>query len=282
MVPGRTCRRGRAVLIVGEHYDVFACRFASLPARQAERVFYQFDVYGDKSALYDLSLYFWLVRDEERTVLVDCGWNQDRAVERGYPVGADPMELLRRFGVEPTDVDHVVISHMHFDHAGNLEVFPNATFTIARSEYEFWTGPYSDRTVVARFIDKGDINAVRRLNVDGRLNVVDDTKFVAPGIEVICVGGHTPGQLITVVESRSGRIVLAADAVHLHEEMELDRPYVDFYDIGEVYAAYDVLRQFASEEGTTIVAGHDPREMTRFRAVDPDWIDLTAPIADGS
>jgi glyoxylase-like metal-dependent hydrolase (beta-lactamase superfamily II) len=134
--------------------------------------------------------------------------------------------------------------------------------------------------VVGRFVDDRDIEAVRRLNLDGRLDMVDRTALVAPGIEVICVGGHTPGQLITVVESRGGRIVLAADAIHLHEEMELDRPYLDFYDIGEVYAAYDVLREFATDEGATIVAGHDPREMTRYRAVVPDWIDLTDPLSE--
>jgi glyoxylase-like metal-dependent hydrolase (beta-lactamase superfamily II) len=268
------------VPIVGEDYEVFACRFASVPARRAEQVFYQFDVYGDRPAIYELSMFFWMIRGEDRTVLVDCGWNQERAVERGYPVGPDPMELLSGFGVQPADVDHVVISHMHFDHVGNLEMFSKATFTIARSEYEFWTGPYANRAVVGRFVDDRDIDAVRRLDLDGRLNVVDGTGLVAPGIEVTCVGGHTPGQLITLVASRSGRIVLAADAIHLHEEMELDRPYLDFHNLGEVYAAYEVLRELAADGGTTIVAGHDPREMQRFRVVEPDWIDLTAPVSE--
>ena len=92
-----------------------------------------------------MDYYFWLVRNRDRAVLVDCGVDRARGVRTNRHQENDPLELLARLDVAPGDVDHVVISHMHFDHVGNLTLFPSATFSIAREEYEFWTGPLGRR-----------------------------------------------------------------------------------------------------------------------------------------
>ncbi|WP_083452937.1 MBL fold metallo-hydrolase [Mycolicibacterium goodii] len=66
------------------------------------------------------------------------------AAARNRRVDTDPVVLHARLGVAPDDVDHVVLSHLHFGHIGNVGLFPNARFAIARPEFDFWTGCFAD------------------------------------------------------------------------------------------------------------------------------------------
>lgn len=99
---------------------------------------------------------------------------------------------------------------------------------------------------------------------EGRATLVDGATQIAPGIEVIPVGGHTPGQVVVQVATESGQAVLASDAVHFYEEVELDRPFTYLTDLTGTYRAYDLLREMTQAPGSALVAGHDADVMTRF------------------
>src|SRR4249920_1636273 len=113
-------------------HDVYALRYASRPGRKA-REFYGFEKYGEPDVPYPMDYFFWLARNPHRTVLVDCGYNRPRGERRGmfaaHRPQLDPIDVLGLVGVAPEDVDHVVLSHMHLDHVGNVDRFPNATFS---------------------------------------------------------------------------------------------------------------------------------------------------------
>jgi glyoxylase-like metal-dependent hydrolase (beta-lactamase superfamily II) len=210
---------------------------------------------------------------------VDCGFDDKRTAARGYLQEHRPLDLLARFDVGPEDVDHVVLSHMHFDHIGNAELFPNATFSVARAEFDFWTGPFADRPMLSESTDAYEVKVVADLLRDGRVRLIEDAgETLFDGIDLQPVRGHTPGQLISTIRTSSGRVVLASDAIHLYDEMTLDRPYWVFSDLEGMYRGYDLLRTLAAEPGTSIVAGHDPAVMTMFERVDADCVDLTKPI----
>jgi glyoxylase-like metal-dependent hydrolase (beta-lactamase superfamily II) len=81
------------------------------------------------------------------------------------------------------------------------------------------------------------------------------------------------------VATDSGRVVLASDAIHFYEEMDLDRPFWLFCDLEGMYRGYDLLRRLRSEPGTVVVAGHDSAVMTMFEQVDAECVDLTRPIS---
>src|SRR2546430_2267114 len=117
-------------------YEVYALRYASLPERRASESFYRFDLYGEPDRPAPMDFFFWLVRNNDRTLLVDCGYTREVALARGRDPGNDPLELLSRLDVRPADVDHVILSHMHYDHVGNVNLFPNATFSMARAEFD--------------------------------------------------------------------------------------------------------------------------------------------------
>jgi glyoxylase-like metal-dependent hydrolase (beta-lactamase superfamily II) len=112
----------------------------------------------------------------------------------------------------------------------------------------------------------------------GRVRPIARTAEIAPGVRAIDVGGHSPGQAILTVSTAAGEVVLASDAIHFYEELELDRPFGVFADLREMYAAYDVLRDLEAE-GRVLVPGHDPEVMERFPALSQDAADIAVKVA---
>jgi len=259
-------------------FEVFALRYGSTLGTKAAR-YHRFETYAEPDADAPLDFYFWLARNEAKTVLVDCGYDDVRTKARGYLQARRPVDLLAEMGVRPADVDHVVLTHFHFDHIGNVDLFPNATFSVARAELEFWTGPLADRPHLNFAGDPAEIKAVASLGEQERLVLVEGTFEVVPGMSATVVGGHTLGQMIATVSTGSGEIVLASDAAHLYEEYEMDRPYWLFADLPAMYRAYEILREAEARSDALVIPGHDPGVMHRFHRVSPDIVDLTRPIA---
>jgi glyoxylase-like metal-dependent hydrolase (beta-lactamase superfamily II) len=260
-----------------DKYEVHALRYSTRGASKAHE-FFRHELYGVPDELLGMDYFFWLLRNDERTVLVDCGFDRERAAAKKRFQDTDPLELLARMDVRPGEVDHVVISHMHYDHVGNVELFPNATFSIAREEYDYWSGPYGNRELMTVVVDPEEMRIVQDLERQERLHLIDGSEQLFPGIVVTRLGGHTPGQVMVDVGTDSGQVVLASDAMHYYEEIELDRPYNLFSDLGDMYRSYDILRERDARPDTTVVAGHDPRVRAMFKTVLPDCVDLTAPV----
>jgi glyoxylase-like metal-dependent hydrolase (beta-lactamase superfamily II) len=259
-------------------YEAYALRFASTQMQKRGR-YHRYDSYGEPDTTVTMDFFFWLIRNEQRTVLVDCGFHDERSRALGYRHDRHPLALLATMGVRAEDVDHVVLSHMHFDHIGNVDLFPNATFSIARAEFEFWTGPFSDRAHLKFASDPVEIAAVADLNAAGRLHLVEGPEELFPGITVTPVRGHTAGHLITEVTTRTGHVVVASDVIHFYEEMDLDRPFWLFCDLEGMYRGYQLLRDLEARPNTSVVAGHDPAVMTRFAVVQQDCVDLTTRVS---
>jgi glyoxylase-like metal-dependent hydrolase (beta-lactamase superfamily II) len=264
-------------------YEVYALRFAKIRNLPASAMFPHYHVYGVEDQLLEMDFFFWLIRNDSHVVLLDCGWSPEfRAGFVGYDFDPQrdqqPLELLARLDVSAESVDHVVLSHMHSDHIGNVDLFPNATFSVAKAELDCWAGPMGDRPAIAHATQKKEVQAVQRLERDGRLRFVAGSEEILPGLSVMEVSGHTPGQLITEVATGSGSVVLTSDASHYREEFEQDRPFMVFTDLVGMLRTYDVLRELAARPRTTVVTGHDPLEMDRFERVNEDCIDLTKPI----
>src|SRR3569832_2097231 len=104
-------------------YEIYAIRYATMAQRTPHMNYMQPDPHETSAA--DLDYYVWLVRGAGGNILVDTGFNQAAAQERSRKLTINPADALKAFGVDPEDIRQVVITHLHYDHAGNLDRFPN-------------------------------------------------------------------------------------------------------------------------------------------------------------
>jgi glyoxylase-like metal-dependent hydrolase (beta-lactamase superfamily II) len=267
-----------------EHHEVFALHYATMYGRRASELYVGYEAYGIEDRFLDMACYFWVIRSGSRVMLVDCGWNRDRGLGGGRYSRMriderDPIELLARLDVDPSAVDHIVVSHMHIDHIGNLDLFPRATVSVARAEFDCWTGPYARHPALGHSTSAQDVRVLQQLADAGRVQFIDGPQQLVRGITVTPVGGHSPGQLIIDVQTPAGTVVLASDAVHYHEEIEHNRPFYIYTDIMAMFRAYELLRERASRPNTWFVTGHDPVEMERFHRLHDGCVNLAKPLS---
>lgn len=263
---------------MSEQFSVHALRYARSVGKRSS-YFYGYHLSGQADADQHVDWYFWLLTSENKTILVDCGYDTDRAARKGRYIDTNPLELLSRMGVSAEDVDHVVISHAHYDHVGNIGLFPNAEFTLARSEFDWITGPYADRFPTCWVVEEEERRMIQNFARDGRFHFVDNRSAVLPGIEAWTIGGHTPGQMLVEITAASGKLVLASDAAHFAEEYETDRPFGMFHNLEDMFAGYEQLRDLDRRDGTLVIPGHDPRVGQTFSEVEKDCFDLTSVVA---
>lgn len=248
---------------MSDKYEVLALRYGTWESTKGD-CFYRYPTYGEPDETVQMDFFLWVIRNDETTVLVDTGFHQDAIRHRpGRVCLTPPPEAVAAVGVDPESVSRIVVTHMHYDHTGNLPAFPNATLYLQRRELDFWTSSYGQHPPLAASIEAGEIDYVKRAVERGKVELLDGDAEVAPGVRARRVGGHCPGEQIVVVDN-ARPVVLASDAVHYYEEVERDRPYEIFTSLTEMYDAYAELRRMETEENAILVAGHDPAVMTRF------------------
>jgi glyoxylase-like metal-dependent hydrolase (beta-lactamase superfamily II) len=261
----------------GVGYDVIAVRYGTRQTTKSD-VFLHYALYGEPDEPTQMDYFFWVLRGAGRTILVDCGFNERSGARRGRTMLCSPPLALRRLGIEPSDVSALIVTHAHYDHIGNLDQFPAAQVMMSAAEYDFWTGPLGSRPLFATSAEADDIAALRRIRADGRLTLlapsgasasplthrVANGVWVAAGVYVVEVGGHTPGQLVVLARTADGEAVLASDALHYYDEARLDRPFAHVADLPAMYRGFELLRGLAAEPNRYLVAGHDPEVMRRF------------------
>ena len=247
-------------------FEVYAVRYGSLRAPKSE-LFLRHSSYGEPDAEVEMAYWFWVLRRGDETIVVDCGFAPDVGARRGRTCLQKPPDALRALGVEPESVSTVLVTHLHYDHIGNLAAFPAATLIVSRRELDFWSSPMARRFQFASVVEESEIALVRAAAAAGRVRLIEGTEEIAEGVTATTVGGHSPGQLIAVVRSERGDVVLASDAAHFYDELEFDRPFSVVGDLVEMYAAYDLLKELA-RAGAEVVPGHDPDVALRYPRVD--------------
>jgi glyoxylase-like metal-dependent hydrolase (beta-lactamase superfamily II) len=250
-------------------YEVLAIRYGSRMTERSD-VFLNYPAYGEPDGPIGMDYFFWVARNAERTVVIDSGYSAAGGARRKRTMLHPPADALRTLGIDPAGVGQVVVSHGHYDHIGNLDAMSSAELVMSGLEYDFWTSPVAERALFAYSSEVADITELRSAQAQGRITRIAGTTDVAPGISVVEVGGHTPGQLLTLVNTPTGTVVLASDAIHYYEEIERDRPFSNVADLIGMYRAFDTLRDLQSQPGTIIVAGHDPDVLNRFDAYASD------------
>ena len=244
-------------------YEVFALRIGTHAQRTARENFLFDASCADPDALMPLDFYFWVIRGERSVIVVDTGFEAATAARRDRELTRHPIEALAAIGVDVSDVSDVIITHMHWDHVGNLDLFPYARVHLQEAELGFCTGPRMTHHVIRKTFEADDVATAIRHLFAGRLRLHRSVAEITPGVSVHPVGGHTPGIQVVRVPTSRGWIVLASDAAHLWANIRHRRPFPIVDDLARMLEAYVTIEALADGEDH-VIPGHDPLVAKRF------------------
>ena len=216
-----------------------------------------------------LDYYLWVIRNEARTIVVDTGFGEREARNRNRTLLRHPVDGLAALGVDAQAVDTVIVTHMHYDHAGSLDGFDSATFHLQDLEMQFATGRLMTAEPFAYSYSVDDVCRMVRNVYAGRVAFHDGDDEIAPGVSVHHIGGHTQGLQCVRVRTARGWVVLASDACHYYENMDRTAPFPIVHSLADMIAGYDRLRDLATSPAH-IVPGHDPLVRARYPILDND------------
>ena len=245
-------------------YEVLALRYATMQNRTAGDNFLFPD---DHAAIMPIDYFVWVIRGCGRVIVVDTGFTEPVAIARGRTWLRHPVEALASVGVEAADVQDVILTHLHYDHAGCLDAFPAATFHLQDAEMQFATGRCMCHAVLRAPMELDDVLQAVREVYAGRVVFHDGTAAIAPGISLHLVGGHSGGLQIVRVSTGRGFVVLASDAAHFWANIHQRKPFPLVVDIFRMAEGWRICEELA-DGPDHIIPGHDPLVLQRFPAVD--------------
>jgi glyoxylase-like metal-dependent hydrolase (beta-lactamase superfamily II) len=240
-------------------YQVLAIRYAHLD-RLSDRNFLGGD---DHATSMPLDYYVWVLRGHGRTVVVDTGFDAAAAARRGRTLLRPVADGLATSGVDPGAVSDVVLTHLHYDHAGNLALFPRARLHVQDAEMAYCTGRAMSHRHLAAPFDAEPVAAMVRRVFDGRVVFHAGDSPLCEGVTLHHLPGHTPGLQVVRVATDRGPVVLASDAAHFWANLEREIPFPIVADVPAYLESLRRLRSLAPSPDH-IVPGHDPGVLARF------------------
>jgi glyoxylase-like metal-dependent hydrolase (beta-lactamase superfamily II) len=253
-------------------YEVYALRYARHQSRRA----YQNFVIGDGHDWpMPMDYNVWIIVNQFRVVLVDTGFGERAARSRGRILDVDPMVALKQLGINPDEISDVVLTHLHYDHAGNLDRLAHAQFHVQDAEVAFATGRCMCAPHIRLPYDVEDIAVLIRHLYGERLTFHDGHDPLLPGIGLLRVPGHSPGMQAVSVQTARGKIILASDASHYYANILRRDPFLITTDTRDTIQSYQFL---LNEAGTVshLVPGHDPKVRTLYPLYVVNGVGLSA------
>ena len=242
-------------------YEIYAIKYAH-HERNASANFLGGDPHDGPMPL---DYFVWLIRGQGREIVVDTGFNAAVAAKRARRITLPVEKGLQLMQVEAAAVKDVVITHLHYDHVGNFDLFPQATFHLQDLEMQYATGRCMTVDAMRHAYELEDVVGMVRRVYAGRVRFHDGDGELAPGVTLHHVGGHTLGLQVVRVATRRGWVVLASDASHFYANMEQQRPFPIVYNVGDMVEGWRRAQALA-ESPAHVIPGHDPLVMERYPA----------------
>lgn len=252
-----------------KQWEAYAMRYATVQRKPSEN----FIVHDIHDTMSTMDYFVWFLRSGDETILIDTGFNEAAARQRKRTFLRCPIESLRTAGIHLEDIRETVITHAHYDHAGNTRLLQNTQFHLQEKEMAFATGKEMRYAFMRNAYDPADVCDLVYANFQERLAFHDGAYELRPGITVHWVGGHTRGLQIVRVHTKRGWMVLASDASHYLENLRKRSPFPIVADAGQMLSAYEIVEQLA-ESPDHIIAGHDPLTCSLYAPSGPSGLDI--------
>jgi glyoxylase-like metal-dependent hydrolase (beta-lactamase superfamily II) len=245
-------------------YEILALKYAQFTQRKR---FESFIAADDHDAPHPIDYFVWVIRNPLRTIVVDTGFDAAEGAKRGRKVDRTPASALEEIGVSAANIEQVVVTHLHYDHAGTLSAFPKAKFHLQEAEMAYATGPCMCHNHLRYPFTLEHVCDMVKNVYSGRVVFHDGDAEIAPGVTVHKIGGHSRGLQCVRVATATGPVVLASDSSHFYENFEKGKVFPITIDIGDVLDGYMRLQSLAGSP-RRVVPGHDPLVLKRYPALD--------------
>jgi N-acyl homoserine lactone hydrolase len=178
---------------------------------------------------------------------------------------------LAKIGVKPEEIDIVILTHLHWDHVGEVDRFPKAEFIVSQEELRFALDPPPCLYVAYEALQLG--MQPKFLSIMERLRTVEmKEKEIVEGVRMIPLPGHSPGSTGVVVETEDGPYVIAGDAVpqygNLKGSPEERQPYLMsgiYTDMQAMWNSMKLVDEIVKHDISKVIPGHEPQVFKKKR-----------------
>ena len=224
----------------------------------------------------------FLLETDNGLILYDTGCHPDamlsgdkgrwpEAFQRRAPWDGDAtttvMHRLQERGFRVSDIDTIILSHMHNDHAGCVEFFPDAHFIVSKDEFDCCLRAYAQHSYMSSYIWK-DTDMWTKMKLDWDLLEREEGDIqIAPGVTILNLGpGHAAGMLaLKVTLANTGCVILTSDCVYNEDNYEkLRKPGVCYDSVGWIRSAKRIKR-IAHQNNAQVWFGHDGRQFASLK-----------------
>jgi N-acyl homoserine lactone hydrolase len=211
--------------------------------------------------ILDFPLIAWYLEGADHKIMVDTGGTPPDGVKWQPYFRTENESLgqaLQNVGVSPEEIDIVILTHLHWDHASNNRIFSRARFIAQKKEYDYLLVPEPEVKV----------GYYMGLALETEYELVDGDSDVVPGISVVLAPGHSPGMQCVVIETRAGKYILGGDLVTLFENWEAE-PHIPngvFYDLSTMLESIEKIDRIQG----IVLPGHDQEVFNRCAVYPPN------------
>jgi glyoxylase-like metal-dependent hydrolase (beta-lactamase superfamily II) len=244
-------------------FELFAVRYA----HNGPRTHAHNEIGGDPHEAHSsMDFYFWIARRSDRVFMIDTGTSREIAERRGERYYRVPSETLPLLGLDSARIEDIILTHIHYDHAGMLDRYKKAKFHVQDSEMAYATGRCMCSNLMRRGYEVDDVTHLVKCVYANRVTFHDQTTEITDGLSVHRVGGHTAGLQVVRVWTQRGWVVLASDSAHLYYNMMKGAAFPSVHRVDEMMEAFSTLYRLGEGSWDRVIPGHDPLVMDLYPA----------------
>jgi glyoxylase-like metal-dependent hydrolase (beta-lactamase superfamily II) len=244
-------------------YEVYAIEYGSIPDMPLSGLLPR----ADSSLMVDASFMVWVIKGPDgRNILVDTGYRPDVSntytqLVQGY---LRPDQAVAKLGIAPEDISDIILTHLHWDHADGLPLFPNAHVWVQKAELEYYATEAWQEGGNAAGVEPRNVPELVKLNTEGRVTLVEgDDQEIFEGIRVYTGPKHTFASQYAGVNTSGGTVIIASDCLWFYANLELKLAKAYTFDPEADFEAFDRMKRLASNPDW-ILPGHDRTVFEKF------------------